>query len=78
MHHTNSCVYTDIHSLSITDIFTCNIVASGMVSGNTATLPHYIILPPNIFPSSILLQKIKNPLCIYFCYLSGLVQKKSR
>ena len=69
------CVYTHIHTLSITDILTCNIVAS-MISGNPATLPHYITLPANVFPQTIPLQEIKkNPLPIYFFYLSCPRQK---
>ena len=44
--------------MSITDILTCNIVAS-MISGNPVTLPHYIMLPANVFPQTIPLQEKK-------------------
>lgn len=72
------CVYTHIHTLSITDILTCNIVAS-MISGNPATLPHYITLPANVFPQTIPLQEIKKKSSTYLFFLFELSQaEKSR
>ena len=41
-----------VHTLSATDILTCNITVF-RTSGDTATVSHYNILPANVFPHTI-------------------------